>query len=193
MNRWYFWVLAPVFVVTAIGMSLLVDWPAMKGNPGAYVGMFVFSGTFLLATLGLASPRRFGWALKVVGGVVVLGVVVLMVMNKGDGREAPTLSAGQARFYNVAGGVLLGLGLLFGSVDALGAAHWELTGPHDRHRSQTPVAPLIFYLTAGWLLSRTHTELRSAAIWLLIVVGTLGLQGAIPSLAKAWATRRRRE
>ena len=39
MNRWYFWVLAPV----------------------------------MLATLGLAKPRRFQWALRAVAGAILLG------------------------------------------------------------------------------------------------------------------------
>jgi hypothetical protein len=64
MNRWYFWVLAPIMLVTAIGLPFIVD--------GGVV-VYVLSVSLLLATLGLAAPRRFRWPLKGVAIAVLLG------------------------------------------------------------------------------------------------------------------------
>ena len=32
MNRWYFWVLAPVMLVTAVGLPFIVDPPTPSGR-----------------------------------------------------------------------------------------------------------------------------------------------------------------
>jgi hypothetical protein len=68
MNRWYFWVLAPVLVATAFGLPFLVQPPSWQG----YVVLYVFCGTLVLATIGLAGPVRFRWAFKCVAVVVLL-------------------------------------------------------------------------------------------------------------------------
>jgi hypothetical protein len=68
MNRWYFWVLAPVMLATAFGLPFLVEPPSWQG----YVILYVFCATLVLATTGLARPVRFGWALRCVAAVVLL-------------------------------------------------------------------------------------------------------------------------
>jgi hypothetical protein len=67
MNRWYFWVLAPVMLATAIGLPLITEPPTLTGR---FV-LYLFSATLICATVGLAAPRRFGWALQFVAGVVL--------------------------------------------------------------------------------------------------------------------------
>lgn len=67
MNRWYFWVLAPVLLGAAAIMTV-VPIPATFG---AEVARAVFVATMLLGTIGLANPRRFTWALRGVALVVL--------------------------------------------------------------------------------------------------------------------------
>jgi hypothetical protein len=67
MNRWYFWVLAPIFLTTALGMPLIVEPPTTAG----WVVLYVFSATLIFATLGLAAPRRFAWSLRLVAAAVL--------------------------------------------------------------------------------------------------------------------------
>jgi hypothetical protein len=71
MNRWYFWVLSPVMLLTGLGLPLIVDPPTVMGT----VVLYVFCGSLVLATLGLARPRRFQWALRAVAATILLGVV----------------------------------------------------------------------------------------------------------------------
>ena len=68
MNRWYFWVLAPVMLATGLGLPFLTDPPTWQGR----IVLYLLCGTLVLATLGLAKPRRFQWALRVVAGVILL-------------------------------------------------------------------------------------------------------------------------
>jgi len=68
MNRWYFWVLAPVFLVTAISLPLLAEPPSWL----AKLVIYAFSGLLLVATLGLASPLRFHWAFRIVAAAIFL-------------------------------------------------------------------------------------------------------------------------
>jgi hypothetical protein len=67
VNRWYFWVLAPIFLATALGLPLIVDPPTTVG----VVVLYLFSAMLLIATLGLARPQRFHWALKFVAGMIL--------------------------------------------------------------------------------------------------------------------------
>ena len=68
MNRWYFWVLAPVMLATGLGLPFIVDPPSWQGR----VVLYIFCGTLVIATLGLARPRRFRWALRVVASIILL-------------------------------------------------------------------------------------------------------------------------
>jgi hypothetical protein len=68
VNRWFFWVLAPV----AVGGALII---AATAEPRGAVGRMVLTGVvsgLLLGTLGLANPVRFRWALKGVAALVVV-------------------------------------------------------------------------------------------------------------------------
>jgi len=75
MNRWYFWVLAPVMLVTGLGLPLISEPPTWQGR----VVLHLFCGTLVLATLGLARPRRFPWALRAVAGAILLAYVAYAV------------------------------------------------------------------------------------------------------------------
>jgi len=67
MNRWFFWVLAPVFLATAFGLPLITDPPTTIGR----IVLYAFSATLIFATLGLAAPRRFEWSLRLVALAVL--------------------------------------------------------------------------------------------------------------------------
>jgi hypothetical protein len=69
MNRWYFWVLAPIMLATAIGLPFITHPPTPMGT----VVLYLLCGTLLAATLGLARPKRFQWALKLVAAAILLG------------------------------------------------------------------------------------------------------------------------
>jgi hypothetical protein len=75
VNRWYFWVLAPIMLATALGMPFLVEPPTTFG----WVVTYVFSGALLFATLSLARPRRFRWALRVVAAAILLAYLAYAV------------------------------------------------------------------------------------------------------------------
>lgn len=67
MNRWYFWVLAPVMLASAVIIP-------MTGEPTSLVGHVLgygVSGALVLGTLGLANPRRYNWALRMVAALVL--------------------------------------------------------------------------------------------------------------------------
>ena len=68
MNRWYFWVLAPVMLGAAIGLPFWTAPPTLGGR----ILVYGISLALLCATLGLASPRRFAWALKIAAAGIVL-------------------------------------------------------------------------------------------------------------------------
>jgi hypothetical protein len=72
MNRWYFWVLAPVMLATGLALPFLARPPTWQGS----VLLYVLCGVLVLATLGLAKPRRFRWALRAVAGAIFLACVV---------------------------------------------------------------------------------------------------------------------
>ena len=85
------------------------------------------------------------------------------------------------------------LGLLLTVSEALDAARWELSGPHrGPPRSSLLIVVAMLYLIGGFLLGRTHSGLRPAAIWLLVVFGSLGLRVLLPLAADKWAHRRHR-
>ena len=97
MNRWYFWVLAPVMIASAVVIPLV-------GRPATIAGHVVgyaVSAMLLLATLGLANSIRFHWALRAVAaGILMLGLAYFVVelrmwldgapIERG-GRERPSL------------------------------------------------------------------------------------------------------
>jgi hypothetical protein len=72
MNRWFFWVLAPVMLVTGLGLPFLAEPPTWHGR----VVLDLVCGALVLATLGLARPRRFRWALRAVAGAILLTYVM---------------------------------------------------------------------------------------------------------------------
>jgi hypothetical protein len=68
MNRWYFWVLAPVMLATGLGLPFLAEPPTWQGR----VVLYLVCGALVFATLGLARPRRFRWALRAVAAAILL-------------------------------------------------------------------------------------------------------------------------
>ena len=92
MNRWYFWVLAPVMLATGLGLPFITNPPSWQGR----LVLYVFCGALVLATLGLARPRRFQWALRAVAGVILLAYVayaaheaIAWSQGKAFGLDAP--------------------------------------------------------------------------------------------------------
>jgi hypothetical protein len=71
MRRWYFWVLAPIMLATGVGLPFLVNPPNVQG----YIVLYVMSGALILATIGIASPKRFKPALKVVAATVLIAFI----------------------------------------------------------------------------------------------------------------------
>jgi hypothetical protein len=82
MNRWYFWVLAPVMLASAVTIPLAADPPSLGGHVLAYA----ISVTLLLATLGLANPRRFHWAFRGVAAAIVAAGLAYFVSEVIDWR-----------------------------------------------------------------------------------------------------------
>src|SRR5262245_41460237 len=74
MKRWYFWVLAPVMLGSAVIIGLN-DPPTLTGRLVGYG----ISLTLVLATVGLANPIRFAWALRGVAAAILLGYVSYVV------------------------------------------------------------------------------------------------------------------
>jgi hypothetical protein len=60
MNRWYFWVLAPAM----LGTALLVIVAAEPTSIAGYITAYGLVAVLLLATIGLANPQKFGWAFR---------------------------------------------------------------------------------------------------------------------------------
>ena len=97
MNRWYFWVLAPIMIAGAVIIPLVGEPATIAGHVLGYA----VSAMLLLATLGLANSRRFHWALRAVAaGIVMLGVAYFIVElrmwldgapSERGGRERPSL------------------------------------------------------------------------------------------------------
>jgi hypothetical protein len=75
MNRWFFWVLAPVMLGTAVLFEFyLPKAPTWQGE----LLVHGISAILLLATLGLADVRRFQWALKFVAGGVLIAYSIYL-------------------------------------------------------------------------------------------------------------------
>ena len=68
MNRWYFWVLAPVAIAAAIIIPLTAEPTSFAGQ----VAVWLMVAALVLGTLGLADVTRFGWLLRIVAAIVVL-------------------------------------------------------------------------------------------------------------------------
>ena len=92
-------------------------------------------------------------------------------------------------FVNVAGGIFMGLGLLFALLDGIGAAEFELRRRPGNY-SLIPAAPLAMYLTGGVILVRVQASWSAFGLWLLIVLATFAIQGGLPAVARAWRDRR---
>ena len=97
MNRWYFWVLAPIMIAGAVIIPLVGEPTTIAGHVLGYA----VSAMLLLATLGLANSIRFHWALRAVAaGILMLGAAYFIVelrmwldgapIERG-GRERPSL------------------------------------------------------------------------------------------------------
>jgi hypothetical protein len=85
MKRWFFWVLAPIMVASAVVPFL--SHPATE--TGRLVG-YGFTATLLLATIGLANPVRFWWALRGVALMVIVagfGYFTSEVYDWWEGRK----------------------------------------------------------------------------------------------------------
>lgn len=68
MNRWYFWILAPIAVSGACVLFLTAEPRGVLGH----VFFWIVVSILLLGTIGLSNPIRFRWALQ---GVVALVVI----------------------------------------------------------------------------------------------------------------------
>ena len=71
MNRWYFWVIAPV----ALASAIVIPAGAQPASIWGHVTVWLVVTALLLGTLGLANPRRFQWALRGVAAVIVIAGV----------------------------------------------------------------------------------------------------------------------
>ena len=101
MKRWYFWVLAPIMLATGFGLPFIVEPPTRAG----YIVVYAFSGGLILATIGLANPRRFKPALKVVATLILMAYVGYA------GSEAIDWAAGKPFYGDGVGGTSLYLAL----------------------------------------------------------------------------------
>lgn len=128
MRRWYFWVLAPIMLATGVGLPFIVKPP----TPLGYVVVYVFCGALILATLGLASPGRFRWALKGVALVILLAYIGYAV------SEAIAWSHGKPFFNERPGDTSLYLALRGLMVFGIPAAYFLLKG-----RSGTAIDTMI--------------------------------------------------
>jgi bacteriorhodopsin len=189
MKRWYFWVLAPVLLGAAVLLPLLLLVGEASPNTKQLVIAFAISAWLVLATLGMADPIRFRWALIV--DAAVLGLVILYANFIDKSPPPPPMSAELRRFRDIAGGVFAGIGLLFALIDTIGATLWAL-GPRDRNYSQVLIVPPIFYLIGGIIIFPAHPNWRSAVLALLFVGTTLAVQLGVPRLAELWANARPR-
>ena len=66
MRPFYFAIFAPAMVLVGLTVGIGNDAPTITGRFMTYVT----SATCLLIPLGLANPRRFWWALRIVAGVM---------------------------------------------------------------------------------------------------------------------------
>ena len=96
MKHWYFWVLAPIMLVTALGLPVIVSPPTETGR----AVMWLFSLCLLAATLGLANPLKFSWAFSFVALTVLIAAGGYLTSEMyawwsgkpffGDGRKSGT-------------------------------------------------------------------------------------------------------
>jgi hypothetical protein len=93
MNRWYFWVLAPIMLGVAIVLPIVSAPPSTTGQVVSYL----FSAALVLATLGLADPRRFRWALKSVAAMVLVAGVAYFISELDAWLRGRPLGAGARR------------------------------------------------------------------------------------------------
>ena len=75
MNRWFFWVLAPIMLATGLGLPFIVEPPTWQGQ----LVLYGLCATLILASLGLADGRRFRWALKWVAGAILCAYSLYLV------------------------------------------------------------------------------------------------------------------
>lgn len=90
MNRWYFWVLAPVMIASATIIPLAAEPRSSMGH----VVVWVWVATMLLATLGLANPTRFRWALRGVAAFIVLAGVAYFASEVVAWRNGRSIALG---------------------------------------------------------------------------------------------------
>ena len=90
MNRWYFWVLAPVLLAAAFFFLSRPRPPSVEGK----VIICALSGMFILSAVGLADPVRLRWAWSAVAtGILITGVACLVFPSiRGVGALFWTLS-----------------------------------------------------------------------------------------------------
>ncbi len=93
MNRWYFWVLAPIMLATGLGLPFITNPPTPLGK----LVLYVFCGGLVLATLGLARPRRFRWALQVVAGIILVAYVAYTISEFIAWRNGKPFGFGTSR------------------------------------------------------------------------------------------------
>jgi hypothetical protein len=67
MKHWYFWVLAPVM----LGSAAIIAANEAPTRTGKIIG-YGIALTLILATVGLANPVRFAWALRGVAVTILL-------------------------------------------------------------------------------------------------------------------------
>jgi hypothetical protein len=107
MNRWYFWVLAPVMLATGTGLPFIVDPPTWQGQ----VILYAFCAILLLATLGLAVPSRFLWALRTAAALVLLAYIGYAASEAWAWWHGKPFGFGSSRsrsnLFNALGGLLV--------------------------------------------------------------------------------------
>ena len=81
MNRWYFWVLAPIL----LGLAGFCASVPHADTATAIAVQLALVAVPALATLGLANPIRFRWALRLVAGALVAAALgCFRVLSPGD-------------------------------------------------------------------------------------------------------------
>lgn len=110
MNRWYFWVLAPVMLISAWIIGALTDPPTLFGRVLAYT----ISATLVAATIGLANPYRFIWAIRFVAGAILFGYVSYVGIQfrgwlGGDAFSGQAGSGGASLRNSLLGLLIIGL------------------------------------------------------------------------------------
>ena len=106
MNRWYFWVLAPVFLATAFGLPLITDPPTTTGR----IVLYAFSATLIFATLGLTAPRRFEWSLRLVALAVLsayLACAATEIVAWWNGKPAAGVQRSGTNLFNALKGLIV--------------------------------------------------------------------------------------